>query len=166
MSKVASLLKPKGGEAEEEPEDEEETGAEAEAEEPEAEEEEAEPEAEEEAEAEEDDGVTWEDLAGYDRNTLKAFKKENEAETKILKSDSDDDIRRKLAEEFGIEVPEAEEEEAEEEEAEAADYSEYSIADLKKELKSRDLAVKGTKKALVKRLEKDDASGKKQDEPF
>lgn len=168
QSKVASLLKPKEEVEEEEESEEEETPA---AEESEEEAEEGGSEEEEEeggSESEEDEeGVTWADLEGYDRDMLKAFKKENEAETKITKGKSDDDIRRELAEEFGIEIPEEEEEEEEESSYEKTDYSEWSMPDLKKELKSRDLPVKGTKKALVARLEKDDAKGGKGDEePF
>lgn len=57
------------------------------------------------------------------------------------------------------------EEEEEEESEEETDYSELTMPDLKKELKSRDLPTKGTKQALVKRLEKDDAKDKGSD-PF
>jgi SAP domain/Protein of unknown function (DUF669) len=177
MSKVGSLLKPKSEDEEEEAEDEE---SEEEAEEPEADAEEAEEEAEpeEEADAEDEDSLTWDDLAGYDRGELKEFIKDNESAVKVLKKDSDDDIRKKIAEEWEVEIPSDEEEESEEaeeeetaDEDEAEDYSEWAMPDLKKELKARDLKVSGTKKALVKRLEKDDSkakggSKKKKDEPF
>lgn len=172
-SKVGSFIKPKVEEEEEEGEEEEETEEEPEAEAEEGEEEESEEEEPEEEEEGEEE-LTWDDLAGYDRDELKQFIKENESEVKVLKKDSDDDVRRKLAEEWEVEVPEAEEEEPEEEESEEEEeegYESWTMPDLKKELKSRGLKVAGTKKALIKRLEKDDAKdkkgkGKKKDEPF
>src|ERR1044072_129212 len=176
MSKVGSLLKPKDEAEEEETEEEEE---EEESEEDEEADDDAEEESEEEEEAEEeeedeeesdDDSLTWDELSEYDRAALKEFKKVNEAETKITKGKSDDDIRRELAEEFGIEVPDSEEAEEEEEESEEEedDYSDWSLKDLKKECKSRDLKTNGTKGARVKRLEKDDKGDKKKKsgEPF
>jgi hypothetical protein len=143
-----------------------EKGEDAEAEEETEPEEETEAEAEEETEGE----YTWDDLQEMDRKELKAFIKENESDHKVKKGESDDAIRDALAEEFGIEKgedAEAEEETEPEEETEGADYNEWTMPDLKKELKSRDLKTSGTKKALVKRLEKDDAGGSKsKEEPF
>jgi hypothetical protein len=169
MAKVAALLKPKS-------EDEEEEDEEEEAEEEESEDEEAEDESEEEEDEEEDEeaeddeedegDLTQKDLEGYDRKTLKAFIKENESAVKVTKGKSDDDIRRAIAEEFEVEWED--EEEADEEEEDAESWADKTMAELKKELKRRDLKATGTKKALVKRLEKDDAkgAGKKGDEPF
>lgn len=172
-SKVASLLKlKKSGEDTEEEKDAE--AEDEEEEEPEA----AGDEETEETEEEESEDYTWDDLAEMDRAALKEFKKENEADTKITKGKSDDAIREELAEEFGIEKPEEaedEEEEPEEEEEEADEesgYDDMTMPELKEDLKGRGLKVAGTKKALIKRLEKDDAkstkkgASKKKDEPF
>jgi hypothetical protein len=126
--------------------------------------------AEEEEEDEEGDGeeLTRADLAEMDRDGLRALIKEEglkeQAGVKVLKTDSDDDLREKIA--TAMEIPEDEEEseeesdeEEEEEDDEAADYSTWDIADLKAELKERGLKPDGRKSILVKRLEQDDTSG-------
>jgi Protein of unknown function (DUF669)/SAP domain len=117
-------------------------------------------EAEEEETEEESEDLTWADLAEYDRTTLKETIRDNELEIKVTKSMSDDDIREQIAEALELE--------RDEEEEEGNGYAEMSLADLKAELKSRDLKSSGTKKALIARLEKDDESGEDEDEeePF
>lgn len=139
---------------------------------------EAEPEeAEPEAEAEEDDGDDALDLDSMDRAGLKKVIKDEGLDVKVLKKMSDDDIRKAIVaawpedEEEEEEEDEAEEEddteeeeddtEEEAEEAEGDGYEEMSIADLKAELKERELPTNGAKKILVARLRADDG-----DEPF
>lgn len=135
-----------------------------------------EPEEEEDAEdAEEEDGDEEEQsledaLNELDRAGLKAFIKD-QAETlteevKVLKKDSDDDLRAKIVAAWpDDEDAEDEEEDAEEEEEEDSDeevdYDSMSPADLKAALKERELATTGSKKVLIQRLRKDDA-----DSPF
>lgn len=118
---------------------------------PEEEEEEEEEEESEEEEEEEEDTV---DLSELDRNELKAFIKENNLEVKVLKKDSDDDVRSKIAEA----LPDGDDEEEEEESDEDGDnYDELSPDQLKQECKDRELSDKGKKSALIARLRKDDA---------
>lgn len=131
-------------------------GEDAEEESPEEEEEEtASEEEEEETASGGEEEYTWDDLSGMDRDELKEFKKEQEADTKITKKKSDDDIRRELAEEFGIDVPEEEEEEEEEESGDDGEnFFEMSLAELKDKCEEYEISPKGTKKVLVTRLEK------------
>jgi SAP domain len=104
---------------------------------------------EEEDEEEEDESV---DLASLDRTQLKALIKENELEVRVLKSDSDDDLRAKIAEAMGGESEE-------EEEASDNGYASMGVQDLKNALKERGLSTSGAKKVLVGRLEEDDKKG-------
>jgi SAP domain-containing protein len=120
---------------------------------------------EDEAEEDEDEGV---DLDEMSRAELKAFIKEEELDVKVLKSDSDDDIRAKISEfleEDEEEEAEEDEEEDEEPEAEAEEdedegdnYDSLTVADLRQECEDRELNSKGNKKALIARLRKDDES--------
>lgn len=144
IKKVMGMASSDEPEAEEEPE-------EAEPEEPEAEEEEL-------------------DLDDLDRAALKALIKEEGLEIKVFKSTTDDQLRESIAEAMGEgeeeepEEPEAEEEEPEadaEPEEESDGFDGMSIADLKAELKERELPTNGAKKVLIARLRKDD-----QEEPF
>jgi hypothetical protein len=160
---VAKMLSAK--EVEGEPEDEEDEDAAAEAEPDEA----------------EDDDEEETDLDELSRAELKAFIKEQGLEVRVTKGMSDDDIRAAIVaalpedddEEEGEEdeEPEDDEEEGDESEDEdddeeddddeAVDYSTWAVADLKKELKERELPINGSKKVLAARLAKDDGA-----EPF
>ena len=147
-SKVGTILKLKASKAE--------VAEEEEVEEPEAEEEEP-----------EDDGSV--DLDSMDRDELKAFIKDNNLRdegVKVLKTDSDDDLRDKIRE--AMPDMEPAEEEAEEEEESAAsggedDYDQWKLAELKEELGNRDITVESpvTKAKAIAALREND-----QEEPF
>lgn len=122
------------------------------------------PEDDEEEEDEEEDDEEEEDAVDLDtlnRAELKAFKNENAPDVKILKSDSDDDIRGKIAEAMGAESEDDEEEDDEEEGGD--NYDELDFKTLSSEAKDRDIEIptKGTaakkKATLIARLRKDDA---------
>jgi hypothetical protein len=130
---------------------------------------EAEPETEDEAEEEEADEDAI-DLDSLDRSGLKKFIKDEELDVTVKKSMSDDDIRAAIVEampedeEEDEEEDEADEEEAEEEEQEEEggdNYDQLSVAELKAELKERELPTNGARAVLVQRLRKDDSG-----EPF
>lgn len=132
-----------------------------EAEEPEAEAEEAE------EEEGEDEGV---DLDTLSRAELKKFIKDEELDVKVMKSMSDDDIRTAIVEAMPEDEEEDEEEsdeeEADEEESEGEEeggdnYDQLSVAELKAELKERELPTNGARAVLTQRLRKDDSG-----EPF
>ena len=113
-----SVIEPEGAGAEAEEENEEETSTE----ETEAEElaEEAEEEAEEETEEEEEETEEAEEGDEFDemdRSELKKYIKSNNLDVKVLKNDSDDDLRDKIR--AAVAESEGEEEEAEEEKAPA-----------------------------------------------
>lgn len=132
----------------------------------EGEDEEEEEEKDEEKEDEEDeDGISMADLKKMSRTELKGVIKEEELEVKVLKKDSDDALREKIAEALELEDEEEEGEEEEEEEGseEDTDYEEWDISELKAELKERALKTDGRKSVLVARLKKDDT---KDEEPF
>lgn len=120
---------------------------------------------EEESEAEDDDV----DLDAMDRAALKAYIKEEGLDVRVLKKMSDADIRAAILEawpdeedeEEPDEEDEDEEEDEEEPEAESDGFDEMSVADLKAELKERELPTNGAKKVLIARLRKDDG-----EEPF
>lgn len=134
--------------------------------------------------AEDVEPLTWEELNEMDRAELKKLNKDEEVGIAVKKSMTDDDLRAKIAEFFELppladeEEADDEEEEDEEPEAEAAaeteeeagegagdedDYDDWSEPDLKEELSQRSLSVKGSKKVLIGRLRRDDAS---EDKPF
>jgi hypothetical protein len=120
-----------------------------------------EPDEAEEEEGEEEEGDEEVDLDSLNRTELKKLIKEEELDIKVVKSMSDDDLREAIAdawgeEEEGEEEEEEEDEEEEGEEDEADGYDEMSIADLKAELKERELPTNGAKKILVGRLRADD----------
>lgn len=144
----------------------------------------AQDEAEEATEAEEEEEVTAEedddlDLDSMDRTALKALIKEEGLDVRVLKSMTDDDLRRAIVaawpedEEEDEEEPDEEEEDEEEgdeeataeapaeEEDEDDGYDEMTVAELKAELKERELSAAGARKVLVQRLRKDDS-----EEPF
>jgi hypothetical protein len=133
-------------------------------EEADAEEEEEEPD-DEELDDEEDEEEL--DLDTMSRAELKRLIKDEELEIKILRKHSDDDVRGMIAEAMSEDEEAEEDEEADAEEEEepddddGPDYSSLSVADLKAELKERELPSNGSKKALIARLLKDDG-----DSPF
>jgi hypothetical protein len=118
------------------------------------------PDAEEEEEEEEPEETEEEeetvDLSSLDRTGLKALIKEQGLDVKVLKADSDDALRAKIAEATGATGDEEEEEEEEETESEAPDYNAMSVGDLRTMARERGLSDKGGKDVLVKRLKKDD----------
>jgi hypothetical protein len=130
---------------------------------------EAEPEEAEEDEEDEDEeeGV---DLDSLSRAELKKFIKDEELDITVKKSMSDDDIRSAIVEampedeEEDEEEPDEEEDEDEEDEGEEEtddNYDNLSVAELKAELKERELPTNGARAVLVQRLRKDDSG-----EPF
>jgi hypothetical protein len=116
---------------------------------------------EEEAEDDEEEDDDSIDLDALDRSELKALIKEQGLEVKVLKKDDDDALRAKIAEAMGSGDEEAEDDEEEDDDEKSTDYSSWAVSDLKKELKTRELASSGSKAVLIKRLQKDDG-----DEPF
>ena len=123
---------------------------------------EPEDEAEEEPEAEGDEEEM--DLDALDRKGLKAVDQGRGPGGAGAESMSDDDIRKAIIaawpeDEEEEDEPEDEEEEAEDEtEAEADDdgYDDMNVADLKAELKERELPTNGARKVLTARLRADD----------
>jgi hypothetical protein len=106
-----------------------------------------------------EDDYTWEDISGMSKPDLRQLIKDEELGIRVTPKTDLDDLRGKVAEALEIEVP-SEDAEADDD---ADDYEEWSLDDLKEELEQRSLATKGTKRALVSRLRKDDA---KEDKPF
>jgi hypothetical protein len=122
---------------------------------------------EDEAEPDEAEDEEEMDLDALDRAGLKAVIKEEGLDVKVLKKMSDDDIRKAIIaawpEDEEEEEPEDEEEEDEaeeedevEDEAEDDGYDDMSVADLKSELKERELPTNGARKVLIARLRTDD----------
>jgi hypothetical protein len=108
-------------------------------------------------EEEEDDDEDAVDLDELDRAELKKFIKDEDLEVKVTKKMSDEDIRNAIIEAMPEDDDDEEgDDDEDEEEDEKQDYSEWSVADLKAELKSRGLSTKGKKEALAERLEEND----------
>jgi SAP domain/Protein of unknown function (DUF669) len=139
-------------------------------------EDEPEPETPEAEEPEDDEEGEELDLDALSRSELKKLIKDEELEITVKKSMTDDDIRALIAEAMGgdedeeeddDEEPEEDDEQGDEAESEGDDeeeddgYDDMSVADLKAELKERELPTNGAKKVLIARLRKDD-----QEEPF
>jgi hypothetical protein len=131
---------------------------------------EAEPEEAEEAEADEEEDEDAVDLDSLDRSGLKKFIKDEELDVTVKKSMSDDDIRTAIVEAMPEDEEEDEDEEDDDEEEgedeeqdeEGGDnYDDLSVAELKAELKERELPTNGARAVLVQRLRKDDSG-----EPF
>jgi len=97
------------------------------------------------------------DLDELDRAELKKLIKDEELGIKVTKSMSDDDVRKAIAEAMGGDEDEDEGEDDEDDE-EDVDYNDLDLDALKATCKERGLSVKGSKKILVARLEKDDES--------
>lgn len=115
---------------------------------------------EDEDEDEEDDEEEV-DLDELDLKGLKAFAKEQDIDISGVKGTPKIRAAIQAALEEG---DDEEDEEDEEDEDEAEDYTTWSIPQLKKELKSRNLPVAGTQKALAKRLTESDESDPFEDE--
>lgn len=120
-----------------------------------------------EPESDDDDELTYEDLASYDRDDLEAVIEENDLTDEISfnKRTKDDALREKIAEALELE-PEDEDEESSDDDEDEQDYSEMDLKALKAEASERGLATGGTKKSLIKRLEKDDAEADGGGDPF
>lgn len=122
---------------------------------------------EEELDDEEDEDEDIEDEEDEDEEeeeTPKAKAKKGKAISPKAKSkDEDEDEDEEDEDEDEDEDDEDEDDEEEDEDDEAEDYNEWALNELKEELESRGLPTKGSKKLLIKRLEKDDTSA---EEPF
>ncbi len=118
--------------------------------------------------------LTADDIRKMKKVELRDLLKENDVEgIRVTKQVDLDKLRErvvaKMVEEEMI-APEEEDEPEDEPDGdgdgedieEVEDYAELGVADLRNEAKERGLPTKGTKAALVKRLEKDDEEG----EPF
>jgi len=125
----------------------------------ELEEEEEEPEDEEEEDGEEEE-LTAEDVEGMSKTEIKELIEDEELGIRVTKASKVANLRKRVIEELELDDEEEEEEEEddgdEDEVEEVEDYNELSVSDLRTEAKERGLDSKGTKRALVKRLEKDD----------
>lgn len=106
---------------------------------------------------------TWDDLSGMDRDELVELIEENELDVetttgkgKKKKDVDEDDLRTAIAEELEIEVPDDEDDD-EDDAPNYDDTEEWTLAKLKAEAKKRKLSDKGTRKAIVARLKKDDS---------
>jgi len=110
-----------------------------------------------------EDPEDWDALAALDRDDLVSYIEQEEIEIDPDDHDEDDDLRKAVAEELDIEVPEDAEDDGDDDKP---DYSEMSVKDLKATCSERGLETKGGKKALVKRLEEDDNSGSGESDPF
>lgn len=130
-----------------------------------------------EADERSEDEYTWSDLEGMERDELVEFMEENESDLDADEYEDDDDgnlnLREALAEEYGIEVSKpkkkAKKGKGKKKTEEAPDFSSMSLEELKDECKERELSPKGTKKVLVKRLEKAASTGGTsggEDDPF
>jgi hypothetical protein len=117
-------------------------------------------ESEEDEEPEDEGDYSWDDINGLDRKGLRELIKEEELGIRVTPKSDLDAIKAKVAEALEVEVP-AEDEAGDDDDQD--DYEEWSLDDLKEELGQRSLSVKGTKRALVARLRKDDAE---EDKPF
>lgn len=116
---------------------------------------------EEEDEETEDNGA----LDELSRAELKQLIKDEELDVRVLKSMTDDDLREAITEarpededeEEDDEEEEEEEDDEEEEEDEGDNYDDLGLAELRQELKDRELDSKGRKPVLIARLRTDDA---------
>jgi hypothetical protein len=102
------------------------------------------------------------DLDELDRAALKKLIKDQELDIKVKKSHSDDDIRKLIAAELGDDEDEDDDDDEEDEQ----DYDSLSVEDLRATCKERGLSDKGSKKVIIKRLEKDDEASKDGKDPF
>jgi hypothetical protein len=96
---------------------------------------------------------------GEERAKIARFLELDEAE-----DDEDDEPEEEEEDDDTEEEEEEEEDEEDDEDEEEEDYNEYSLAQLRAELKRRELDSKGKKDDLVARLEVDDEEGDDEDE--
>lgn len=99
-------------------------------------------------EDDDDDAVDLDELSVKE---LKAFIKEHDLDVKVKKGDDADDIRAKIAE-----AADEDDDDDDDDDDEGDDYDEWSVEDLKNELKSRNLKTSGKADQLRQRLRKDD----------
>ena len=124
-----------------------------------------------EVEEDEDEAEDEDDLDSMSRTELKQYIKDNELDVQVKKSMSDDDLRAAIQEmmEDEDEEEDSEEEDEEEEDEEEDDeedeeedeedsdnYESMSVAELRTELKNRELETKGKRTVLIARLRTDD----------
>lgn len=109
-------------------------------------------EADEPADGDDDEDLTYEDLAEYDRDDMEALVEDEELDITFNKRTKDDVLRERIAEALELEPEDDDDDEDEEEEA----WADMSLADLRTEAKARGLSTKGPKAKLVARLEEDD----------
>ncbi len=105
------------------------------------------------------------DLDELDRAELKKLIKDEGLEIKVLKKHSDDDVRKLIAEAMS-EGDDEDEDDEDEDDDDETDYNDLDLDELKATCKERGLSVKGSKKILVARLEKDDESSGDDGDPF
>ena len=104
-----------------------------------------------------DDALTYADLEEYSREDLEAEADENDVS--YNKKTKDDVLLERVAEALGIEPEdEATDDGDDDPDGDLPPYDEWSLSDLKAELKERSLPSSGPKSKLVAALEEDDGS--------
>jgi len=119
--------------------------------------------------SDDEEPLGWDDLAEMELDDLKDVIDDEDLDIRVTKRSRVERIRERVAEALDIEEPEEEpepdDEPAEpEDEEDEDDYPDWTVAELKSELKERGLATGGKQATLIKRLRKDDAA--EDDEPF
>lgn len=110
--------------------------------------------------AEDEEELTADDIRGMKKTELKELIDEEGLGLRVTKQTKlaalRDRVVEKAVEEGLIVDPDEEDEDEDDDVEEVEDYAELGVADLRNECKERGLNSKGSKSALVKRLEKDD----------
>lgn len=107
--------------------------------------------------------MTYDDVMSMGKRDLKATITDYELDVRVTKQSKLETLRERVAEELGLEPSEDEGSDDDDEET----YDDWSVADLKAELKERGLGAGGPKSKLVARLEADDEEDADDDgEPF
>ncbi len=154
---IGKVLPPKADADDDEDDDDEDDDDEADVtdlEEDDEDEEEADDEDEDEEDEEDDELPSEDDINAMAIKELKALAKEHDVDVK--EGSKSPGYRKALIE--ALHSGEEDDEEEDDDDDEEEDYSDWSIDDLKKEVKHRRLKItgKGSKKALIKALEADD----------